>query len=295
MINHQLKQPMPSMWVIVRGGLGNQMFQVACATALAQRFSVQPRYVDLSGRARVARRWELGCFDIQAAPTSHFQRLLLGANAQLAQRLTRLGPLAQPGGSLVESPQLGRPPVLQKAPRLISGYWQDERFFKSSAAAVRRLFTLPTRDWSPGPSEEQSGCPVVAIHVRRGDYVSDPVARKVHLVCDQKWYRRAWEAMRATMPMARALVFSDDLDWARTQLALDGQVDYVAGTPDAPAWVDLARMAQCQHFVISNSSYSWWAAWLGMDPGKKVIAPRYWFHGQETAALGICPSHWNLL
>lgn len=295
MISHQLKQPIPSMWVIVRGGLGNQMFQVAYATALAERFLVQPRYVDLSGKARVARRWELGCFDIQAAPTSRFQRLLLGATAQLAQRLTRLGPLAQPYGSLVESPKLGRPPMLQRSPRLISGYWQSERFFNSSAAAVRRLFTLPSPDWSPGPSEVQSGRPVVAIHVRRGDYVSDPIARQVHLVCDQEWYRRAWDAMRETLPMARALVFSDDLDWARTQLTLAGQVDYVASAPDAPAWVDLARMAQCQHFVISNSSYGWWAAWLGMDPNKKVIAPRYWFRGQETAALGICPSHWDLL
>jgi hypothetical protein len=280
------------MWVIVRGGLGNQMFQVAFATALAERFAVRPRFVDLSEHARVARRWELGCFGIEPAQLSDLARLGLVACARTAhywQKLKLPGRFAQ---ALIEAP--ASPPSLAQAPRLVSGYWQNPRLFAGSAPTLRKLFALSTPGWQPMAAASAS-CPTVAVHVRRGDYASDPTARSVHLVCDENWYRQAWDVMRAAVPQARALVFSDDIEWARGHLALVGEVDYVAGAPDAAAWVDLARMSQCDHFIISNSSYSWWAAWLGALPAKRVIAPRYWFRGRETAVLGICPEDWMLL
>lgn len=282
------------MWVIVQGGLGNQMFQAAYAAALGERFDVTPRFVDLSARARMARRWELGCFGIEPTPVAAVRRECLVADARIAQLLSRWRLSGWPG-ALIESAGQSGPPTLYRAPRLIAGYWQGEHYFEGSAGAVRRLYSLATPDWCPDAPGADASRPTVAIHVRRGDYASDPTARNLHLVCDEAWYRRAWGLLRAELPQARALVFSDDPEWAQDRLALAGDVDYAAGAPGAPAWVDLARMSQCRHFVISNSSYSWWAAWLGRDPGKRVIAPRYWFRGRETAALGICPPSWTLL
>jgi hypothetical protein len=282
------------MWVTIRGGLGNQMFQAAYATALGNRFGVKPRFVNLAGAARVSRGWELNAFGITADPVSAFTRARLAAMAAADLKLQRLGLGGWPG-VVSEHAEYAAPPRLERAPGILAGYWQGERYFAESAAEVRALFrTLPPTEAPPLPDFDPAR-PLVAIHVRRGDYVSDPVARALHLVCDENWYRAAWAEMRRTAPMARGLVFSDDPDWARENLALEGDVQYGAGSPGMPAWVDLARMASCQHFVISNSSYSWWAAWLGTHPVKRVIAPREWFRGRATAALGLCPTDWVLL
>jgi len=281
------------MWVIVRGGLGNQMFQAAFATALAQRFGVTPRFVDLSEHARVARRWELGCFGIEPSPVGRLSQAGLVTRVLATQKLQRLGLPGWPG-ALVERAEYAGPPALTRAPALVSGYWQGERYFAEAAQAVRARLRFDTTGLRPlGDAADRR--PRVALHVRRGDYVSDPHARSVHLVCDVDWYRAAWARMQAAVPDARALVFSDDPGWAREHLGLPGDVDYAAGEPGAPAWVDMARMSGCDHFVISNSSYSWWAAWLATAPGKRVIAPAQWFRGRLSADLQICPPGWELL
>lgn len=282
------------MWVLVRGGLGNQMFQVAFATALAERFCVEPKYIDLSDNARVARSWSLSCFGIEPQPIGMLNKARLGATIVLSRKLRFLG-FDDLTGAVIESKDFSGPPNLNKPPRLVGGYWQGPAYFAEHDAAVRarlRFPDIPTSWKLLQPSHE---CPQVAIHVRRGDYVSDPVARALHLVCDVAWYQGAWQRLRDEVCNCRALVFSDDPEWAREHLALTGDVQYVAGDPNQPAWIDLARMRECQHFVISNSSYSWWAAYLSTSPGKKVIAPRYWFRGVETEMLGICPSSWILL
>jgi hypothetical protein len=282
------------MWVIVRGGLGNQMFQAAFAISLAKRFAVVPRFMDFSSTALVPRRWELGCFGIKPAPVSEFVRYSLTGISFASQKLQRIGLFPLPG-VLSETDGKLRVDQLSRGPGIVAGYWQSERYFADCEESVRKLFSmreLPT--WAVAPESDEYR-PSVAIHVRRGDYVSNPVARRVHLVCDAGWYRRAWTTLRHDHPQARGFVFSDDPDWARSNLELDGEIEYVTGMPEAEPWIDLARMSQCQHFIISNSSYSWWAAWLGRDPDKQVIAPREWFRGRATAELGIAPAEWTLL
>lgn len=282
------------MWVIVRGGLGNQMFQAAFAISLARRFAVEPRFVDLSSFAAVPRRWELGCFGITPEPVSDFTRFRLVAISYASQKMQRFRLSGWPG-VLTELDRHLDTRELVRTPRMIVGYWQSERHFAEEAGVVRSLFAMPELPaWAEVPAPDDRR-PTVAIHVRRGDYVSNPVASSVHLVCDAGWYRGAWNELRREHPFARALVFSDEPEWARDNLRLQGDVDVVPAMADAEPWVDLARMSQCQHFIISNSSYSWWAAWLGRDPRKRVIAPREWFRGQATADLGIVPGSWTLL
>jgi hypothetical protein len=282
------------MWVIVRGGLGNQMFQAAFAISVSRRFAVTPRFVDLTSIAAVPRRWELGCFGITPTPVDDFTRFRLVAISYASQKLNRSGLHGWPGVLSDNNCRLCTG-ELTRAPRMIVGYWQSEGFFAEYAETIRELFSMPDLSAFASTPDPVDDCPSVAIHVRRGDYVSNPVASRTHLVCDAEWYRRAWRAIRLEHPRARAMVFSDDADWTRTNLDLDGAIEYMDGVPDTEPWVDLARMSQCQHFIISNSSFSWWAAWLGRDPQKRVIAPREWFAGRATAELGIAPEAWTLL
>lgn len=282
------------MWVIVRGGLGNQMFQAAFAISLAKRFAITPRFVDLTSIAAVPRRWELGCFGIIPSTVDDFTRFRLVAMSIASQKLHRIGLNGWPGVFSEYNRHLCTS-ELSRAPRMIVGYWQSERHFADCAKTIREAFSMPVLPaWAVVPVPDDYR-PSVAIHVRRGDYVSNPSASKMHLVCDVDWYRKAWNTIRIEHPQARAVVFSDDPDWTRINLDLDGDIEFMPDRPDAEPWVDLARMSQCQHFIISNSSFSWWAAWLGRDPHKRVIAPREWHNGRATADLGIVPEEWTLL
>jgi len=184
---------------------------------------------------------------------------------------------------------------LKSPPLIVSGYWQGPSFFSSVEKRVRDQFNFPLVEKCFRVLPQRSKSPLVAIHVRRGDYVSDPVARSKHLVCEPDWYRRAWLRVASRWPTATAVVFSDDVVWAQKNLMLEGSVFYVPSDSARPSWVDLAQMSQCDHFIISNSTFSWWAAYLGASEGSEVIAPNYWFRGVNTKSLKICPENWELI
>lgn len=282
------------MKVLVHGGLGNQMFQFAFALALQQRLGVSPLFVDLASWFRVPRPFGLSCFGVQPFLPGRVAAAGWASSVVLSRKLHRLGLGGLPG-VLVETEEFIGPPRLTRAPYLVSGYWQGWRYFQGYEGAVREAFTFPRvpERWQVLPHDRSR--PWVAVHVRRGDYVSDPVARAVHLVCDASWYRAAWQRMQQQVPDALPVVFSDDPGWARGHLELGPDAHFVPGDAERPAWADLAQMSQCRHFVMSNSSYSWWAAWLGHSEQARVIAPAQWLRGRPTASLGIGLPTWQLL
>lgn len=280
------------MWVLVRGGLGNQMFQAALALALAKRFGVRPRFVDLTDRARVQRGWQLDCFGM--SPTTPMNSVLpaIEFGMSLANALRRIGGLSLPGVAIENS--LGELVEFSSPPLVLSGYWQRAQYFEGYEDDIRSHFRFPpTQPSIQIPTAAQA--PKVAIHMRRGDYVTDPAAQIVHLVCNDTWYRQAWCSTQEAVPGAHGYVFSDDPDWALACLGPSSNLTYMPFSPNAHPSLDLALMAQCDHFIISNSSFSWWGAWLGRAADKRVIAPREWFRGRPTEALGICPTDWLLL
>jgi hypothetical protein len=96
--------------------------------------------------------------------------------------------------------------------------------------------------------------------------------------------------MRERVPGARFFIFSDDPDWCCEHFkdddvaAIIGRSSYATAITDrrheASPLDDLHLMSLASHHIIANSSYSWWAAWLGKKPGQQVIMPDRWYsHG----------------
>ena len=85
-------------------------------------------------------------------------------------------------------------------------------------------------------------------------------------------------------------VFSDDINWCKTNLKFKNMV-FVEGNDDVE---DLWLMSLCDHNIIANSSFSWWGAWLNINPNKKVISPKRWF-GEQTnlSSDDIIPVSWT--
>jgi len=293
-----------AIWIIIRGGLGNQMFQVAMGTALAVRFGLCAKYVDLIAVDDVnrkpeldcfkTRKWELDCFGISAQRLPGWAntafRLLLSAQRRLGP--TALGHLP---GVWIEDQDSTRPFARTDTPRIVIGYWQKPQFFEDVEYAVRKQFCFPDLPEGRELSPAVQWRPKVAIHVRRGDYADTPASRQLRLVCGPDWYRAAWQEMRNRLGPCHAFVFSDDVHWVKKEINFDGALDYMDFDPSEDAWVDMATMSSCDHFIISNSSYSWWAAFLSTSACKVVIAPRLWYGRCDTARAGICPSSWLLL
>ena len=114
----------------------------------------------------------------------------------------------------------------------------------------------------------------VCVSVRRGDFVSNPEFAKKFNVCGPVYFKRATAEIKKRVKDPTFIIFSDDVEWCRQNLKIPGKVYYEDGTD--PVWEKLRLMYSCKHFIISNSTFSWWAQYLSRNDDKVVIAPAIW-------------------
>ena len=159
------------------------------------------------------------------------------------------------------------------------GYFQSPRYFAGAEAAIRRELRSPAPPAGPLAEEIRAAAHPVCVHLRRGDYQAPENA--IFQVCTPAYYAAAVAAAARTWPDARLFVFSDDPDWARAHLQTGGLPATYA--PRGLAAGDLALMQLCRGFVMSNSTYSWWAQYLAPAQDKRVWAPDRWYaHTKQT-------------
>lgn len=172
-------------------------------------------------------------------------------------------------------------PIPDQGPNLsITGFYQSYKYFEGATEEIRKVFELP--HWVEYENH-------VSIHVRRGDYVqyanSFPPIDMEYIV-------------RATGHFGfdtKYIVFSDDIGWCKDQMKLDN-FEFSQGRSERH---DLEIMASCKHHIIANSTFSWWAAFLGHNQDRKVISPSCvrgnWFgmgSGVVQDAVDLLPPEW---
>lgn len=291
--------------VALKGGLGNQLFQYAAGRAFALRLG-RPLRLDLSELER--RRWskdhtprafELAPYDIRAELVHRdATRLRRAASSVLPAAL-----LDRATGTVTLGERdLPRPAPHRARARVLrlEGYFQSERFFANAEGEIRRDLR-PRNDLRPAHAallERIRAGTSASLHLRRGDYLTNPAASAHHGVLPLDYYRAALAELRRRVGSPSLFVFSDEPGWAREHLDLPEPFEVVGGEPGRASlapFEDLWLMSQCQHHVIANSSFSWWGAWLGTCREKVVIAPARWFADEATnAARGadVVPGRW---
>jgi len=187
-------------------------------------------------------------------------------------------------------------PAILKTPddSYVEGYFCSERYFSDIESIIRREFSF--RDGPSGGNADIASmigsCESVSVHVRRGDYISDPKTNQTHGTCDADYYHRCVEYVRAKTAEPRFFVFSDEPQWCRENLGLPAPATFVdCNGPQNPC-EDLRLMSLCRHNIIANSTFSWWAAWLNANKSKIVLAPRKWFAAKIYNIDDILPAGW---
>lgn len=149
----------------------------------------------------------------------------------------------------------------------IYGYFQSINYWDNIQRDIRALFSpnQQIQDLLDKTPLEPNTC---AIHVRRTDYLQ---LKDYHPSLPIDYYQRAMESMKAD----RYIVFSDDIEWCKTEPTFAGATFINSGND----LLDFFMMRQCDRFIIANSSYSWWASFLSIGLNKRIIAPKkeQWF------------------
>ncbi|MGQ0708562.1 MAG: alpha-1,2-fucosyltransferase [Rhodoferax sp.] len=284
----------------IEGGLGNQLFQYAAARSLADRLGCGLA-LDLRGLALNGDRpYMLGRYRVRAdiaspselAPLPNWRASRVGRwRAGLSQSLPEL--FSYP---LFWSTSFAYDPRFEciRRPVYLVGYWQSERYFSWNRERLLEDLTLTPHSAIPTEVLDRfEDSKNVALHIRRGDYVSNPAAAQFHGLCDIKYYTMAVSHLVQQHPIVRLRVFSDDPEWVRKHLHLSVPAEPVDVVPvDDAAHVDLELMSRCRHHIIANSSFSWWGAWLCRHTGQTVYAPKRWFLDQKTDTSDIIPLRW---
>lgn len=294
-----------SILVRLEGGLGNQMFQYAAGRSVALATG-RRLLLDGSAIARgpTLRQYELGSLAVGGEHAGLFPRLT--ARAQVGARLPAVvrrlahavGPqrwhLLRDAGLALDDRLYSLPGDL-----VLEGPWQSAAYADRDpavSAALRQDFALraPLTGRTAAVAAEIAGCEAVCVHVRRGDYFSNPAVTAIHGVLPLDYYAAAAARIVAAVGSPAFFVFSEDIPWAKAHLRLPGPTRFIEASAGEPPAIDQRLMASCRHFVIANSTFSWWAAWLGAASGKIVIAPRQWF-AAAPAPAGLIPAGWQQL
>jgi hypothetical protein len=283
--------------VRLSGGLGNQMFQYALGRRLSLDRSV-PLALDLGLFGNEApqdtpREYALHCFALDArVPKVHLRLPVPKNRAELGILLVREKLRLAP--RVIRQEGAGFDPAVMAAQdgALLIGFFQSERYFAPIADTIRADFRLavPLTATSEQLRTEIVTAPTsISLHVRRGDYVTNPHASRFHGTMDDGYYQRALDRIGASN--ARVFVFSDDPDWCAAELNLGLPMTVIDGAGRPPV-EDMLLMSTCDHHVLANSSFSWWGAWLDPAPGSVVVAPARWAIDENANFSDIYAEGW---
>jgi hypothetical protein len=269
------------------GGLGNQLFCFCAARRLALANDAELAIDHISGFARdftYQRHYQLDHFNIPCRKATATERL--EPFSRIRRNLIRNWNASRPFEQrryLVQEGIDFDPRLLTLRPSgtlYLEGYWQSEGYFKDVESQIREdLHIIPPKDDANQQMVARIQNQVaVAVHVRFFDEPKQ--SSRIQSAANNApsdYYQRAITEMEQRVPSAHYYLFSDRLDAARARIPLpDKRVTLVHHNQgDAMAYADLWLMSQCQHFIIANSTFSWWGAWLSQNPNKIVIAPGF--------------------
>lgn len=255
--------------VRIKGGLGNQLFQIA----LSRKLEYLGRDIKV----------DIGLFEkeIEGRELSELVRKFPIASREEINRLCdyKTNPMSYIRRGLgfrkqtdIREQNEYMEKVLRVTDAYLDGYWQNEDYFSDIREDILNFVRFSEIDENDKLLYEVRRENSISVHVRRGDYLK--YEKMYGKICTEEYYIKAITEMNNKIKNPVYYFFSDDIAWVRQKFEGDNY-RFIDGAGQKPER-DLVLMAQCRHNIIANSSYSWWAAWLNRNAHKAVIAPARW-------------------
>jgi hypothetical protein len=275
-----------SVEVLLKGGLGNQMFQYAAGHAFSRRIGAQLN-IDISF---------LDCNKIE---NDHFTPREFELDSFFGKLNNQPSSIKNIFFQRVSNSNFFSKFSIKKALGcnfILDDYFQGEFYFLNYSEEIKKLFSFNLT-----LLDQQSlflykilkSKNSIGVHVRRGDYLKH--VNKRHGICPIAYYTKAFHLIKKKVEKPFFVIFSDDPFLAESELSvyLDDYIVVNANNPKRP-WVDMCLMSNCHSNIIANSTYSWWGAYLNQNFNKVIIAPAKWYSDpiDNLKFSDILPKSW---
>lgn len=291
--------------VNLKGGLGNQMFQYATAYCLSVRNNTElvfdlrlmekyklnppprnpPRDFDLDIfkiEKKIASKKDL--FKVLQFPKSYSIRKIISL---ILDKLNLL--------VIYEKKRLLDKRILtsKKKNLYLDGYWQVENYFLNHRDEILNIYnfdSLKNIEKNINFIKRISPLNSICVNVRRTDFINNPE----HNVVDIEYYKNAINKFKKLKGKdLEIFIFSDDLDWCKENFSFFKKTNYVEYDYAGKKFYNyLYLMTNFTNFIIPNSSFAWWGAWLSQKKKKTIIAPSKWSGLVPKNMYEIVPDNW---
>lgn len=286
--------------VRLKGGMGNQMFQYALGLQLAEQLGEPVRH-DLSNllyrnkpEGFVYRDLDLDVFRTDVEPLFPAGPLRTVFNRRIGKVSRVMQRIAIRGLPTVKEAHFHYDPKILDQARtgvIYNGWFQSPRYFAGVEDRVREHFRF-ARPILPESREllaRIEGTNAVCLNVRRTDFLKDATLNATDLA----YFLRGVDYFGQTLEAPHFFVFSDDVAWCRENFELPFPTEVVGHEHKGFKFGNyLHLMQRCRHYLIPNSSFAWWAAWLNEGADKVVVAPKNWFADPEIDTSDLVPAAW---
>lgn len=288
--------------VNIRGNIGNQLFEYACARKLQKKYNkmislniydikkYHPEYkfnLDgylLNNNVRIDEKKLPFYFYTRTILLRIFRKIFPNIYFNF---MKKFGCYTWLGNTYKEFPDKEHKNIY------IDGYFQSSKYFDDIRDEL--LLELVPKETKNKKNEELykkiNSTESVCITIRRGDYLSNDIYKKKFFVCDDEYFYKSIKRMKEKVPNCTFFIFSDDIEWAKKNLKINEEIFFETGNDTV--FEKLRLMSSCKHFILSNSSFSWWAQYLSQNKNKIVLAPSIWYVNQEKT--DIYQENWELI
>lgn len=167
---------------------------------------------------------------------------------------------------------------------LYYGGWHSEKYFLDISNTIKKTFEFSLTDLNAESIKILQRIKFtnsIGMHIRRGDYMNPEHYSVFGCVCTLDYYKKAINYIKSKVSNPVFFVFSNDLEWVKDNI--EGvELFFVDCNNNKDSWMDMCLMSYCNHNIISNSTFSWWGAWLNNNDDKIVLCPHEFIHNVRT-------------
>ena len=176
---------------------------------------------------------------------------------------------------------------------IVNGYWQSPKYFNENESTIRKDFTYKSQISEGTPEHEIlkkiKSNKSVAVNIRRTDYLNTDY----HGVMGKEYVDAGMSILENGGEKLHYFIFSDDIEWCEQNLKYENSTIVGHEYKGKKFGTYQQLMSECENFIIPNSTFAWWAAWLNENPNKRVIAPKKWFTDGNINTEDLIPKNWE--